>query len=64
MKAMGLTGMTVVIAGQSARRHLDSSWSETFRLAGIKFHVYDFGGECSRTEIDAAKARRKKPVRK
>jgi glycerol dehydrogenase len=56
MKAMGLTGMTVVIAGKSARKHLDSSWSETFRQAGIKFHVHDFGGECSRTEIDAAKA--------
>jgi len=56
MKALGFGGMALVVAGKSARKHLDSAWSETFRQAGIKFHIYDFAGECSRGEIDAAKS--------
>src|SRR5262249_15831577 len=56
MNKLGLTGSVCVIASRSARKHLDATWKETFRQTGSKYTVYEFGGECSRQEIDRAKA--------
>ena len=55
MQKLGLAERTLIIASRSARRHLDSVWSKTFADVGMEFSVHDFGGECSRPEIDAAK---------
>jgi len=51
MKALGLPGPVLVVAGRSARGLLEAVWRETFGEAGISYSVYGFGGECSHAEI-------------
>jgi glycerol dehydrogenase len=55
MKKLGLDGPAFILAGPSARKHLEQIWSKSLAQEGIKHSVYDFGGECSRLEIDKAK---------
>lgn len=55
MSKLGLTGPALVIAGPSARKHLEATWTKTFADAGIAFSIHDFGGECSRPEIEMEK---------
>jgi len=55
MVRLGLSGPVLIVAGKSARRLLEKSWQRTFRAAGLAYEVYDFGGECSKPEIEQAK---------
>jgi len=55
MVKLGLEGPVFIVAGKSARRLLDATWQKTFADAGLGYSVHDFGGECSRTEIERAK---------
>jgi len=55
MSTLGLQGPALIIAGRSARRLLESVWSETLGDSGFEYSVYDFGGECSRAEIERGK---------
>jgi glycerol dehydrogenase len=57
MKKLGLTGQVFILASRSAKKLLERVWAETFRESGSPYSIYDFGGECSRKEIDAAKAK-------
>ncbi len=52
LKKLGLDGPLLIIACQSARRHLDDVWAKTLGDLEIPFAVYDFGGECSDAEIE------------
>jgi glycerol dehydrogenase len=53
--ALGLGRRGCVIAGRSARRNLESVWKETFQASNISYALAEFGGECSRKEIDRIK---------
>lgn len=55
MAKLGLSGPVLIVAGKSARRHLETAWQETFKKAGIEYAIFDFAGECSRQEIERAK---------
>jgi glycerol dehydrogenase len=55
MKKLGLDGPAFILAGPSARKNLEQIWAKTFQQEGIKHSLYDFGGECSRPEIEKAK---------
>ncbi|HEY9759123.1 MAG TPA: glycerol dehydrogenase [Oculatellaceae cyanobacterium] len=55
MHKLGLTGHVFLMASKSARKNLERVWAKTFRESGSTYSIYDFGGECSRKEIDAAK---------
>jgi glycerol dehydrogenase len=55
MEKLGLGGPVFIVAGKSARKLLDNAWQRTFASAGWQYVVHDFGGECSRDEIDRAK---------
>jgi len=55
MAKLGLSGPVLIVAGKSARRHLEAAWQETFKNAGIEYVIFDFAGECSRQEIERAK---------
>ncbi|MBS1996814.1 MAG: glycerol dehydrogenase [Cyanobacteria bacterium SZAS LIN-2] len=55
MTKLGLEGPVFIVAGRSARKLLDDTWQRTFMVAGLNYVVHDFGGECSREEIDLAK---------
>lgn len=46
----------LILAGRSARKHLDKTWKRSFKATGLSYDVLDFGGECSRHEIDKVKA--------
>lgn len=54
MSRLGLTGPVLIIASPSARKQLESVWNQTFRAceAAHEPHILDFGGECSRPEIE------------
>ena len=55
MIKLGLAGPVFIVAGKSARKLLDSTWQRTFAAADLKYVVHNFGGECSRPEIELAK---------
>lgn len=56
MQKLGFGEKTLIIGSPSARRHLEATWSKTFAAAGMEFSILDFAGECSRQEIERAKA--------
>src|SRR5512143_3087500 len=55
MVGLGLNGPALVVAGRSPIRLLSETWSRTFAEAGIAYGVHEFGGECSRAEIERIK---------
>jgi glycerol dehydrogenase len=55
MGKLGLEGPVFIVAGKSARKLLESTWQRTFKSAGLEYILHDFGGECSRAEIERAK---------
>lgn len=55
MAKLGLNGPVFIVAGKSAKRHLEKAWQETFKKAEIEYRIFEFAGECSRQEIDRAK---------
>jgi glycerol dehydrogenase len=54
MVKLGLEGPVFIVAGKSARQLLENSWQRTFKAAGLRYLVHDFGGECSQPEIERA----------
>lgn len=56
MNGLGLHGPVCIIAGRSARDLLVPIWESMFAAEGRLFHVYPFGGECSRSEIALGRA--------
>jgi glycerol dehydrogenase len=56
MSKLGLEGPVLIVAGRSARKHLETTWANTFGAAGMAYAIHDFGGECSRAEIEAEKS--------
>lgn len=60
MKALGLEGPALIIAGRSALKLLSETWKQGLGAAGIKHSVHPFGGECSLAEIERGKAEAKK----
>lgn len=52
MKSIGLEGPVLIVAGASARRLLQATWTESLGQAGFSHEVCSFGGECSPSEID------------
>jgi glycerol dehydrogenase len=51
VRALGLEGPAVIVAGRSAIRLLSQTWSETFAAVEIKHAIFPFGGECTAAEI-------------
>lgn len=55
MAKLGLGGPLLIVAGKSAKRHLEAAWKETFKQAEIEYKIFEFAGECSQAEIARAK---------
>src|SRR5436305_12630473 len=55
MQALGLQEPALIMAGRTACKLLSETWSKTLGSAGIHYEVYNFGGECSLTEIERIK---------
>ncbi|MEI7920274.1 MAG: glycerol dehydrogenase [Planctomycetota bacterium] len=53
---LGICGPACIIAGRSAREQLAEIWQASFASEGLTYHVHNFGGECSRTEIALGRA--------
>lgn len=51
IRALGLDGPAIVIAGRSAIRFLSETWKRTFAAAGMTHEVFPFAGECTAVEI-------------
>jgi glycerol dehydrogenase len=51
IRALGLDGPALVVAGHSAIRLLSDAWARTFADAGLTHHIFRFGGECTAAEI-------------
>jgi glycerol dehydrogenase len=51
MRALGLEGPALIVAGRSAIRLLSEPWARTFNEVGIRHQVFAFGGECTAAEI-------------
>jgi glycerol dehydrogenase len=51
MKALGLPGPVLIVAGRSARRLLEYVWNTALGESGFAFAIHDFGGECSHAEV-------------
>jgi len=52
---LGLEGPALIIAGKSAISLLSEVWQSSLRAAGLRYSVFQFGGECSSSEIERAK---------
>lgn len=52
---LGLKGPVLIVAGRSAQAQLRETWKKTFLAAKLQYAVYEFGGECSKAEIEKAK---------
>ena len=50
---MGFTGPALIVASPSPRRLLEAVWERSLGGAGVQFAVHAFGGECTRTEVEA-----------
>lgn len=57
---MGIGGQPLMIVGREMRGTLEPLWRESFGALGTDFDIYDFGGECSFTEIERIKAELKR----
>jgi glycerol dehydrogenase len=51
IRALGLEGPAIIIAGRSAIRQLSETWSKTFAAVEMRHAIFSFGGECTATEI-------------
>jgi glycerol dehydrogenase len=51
IRALGLEGPAVIVAGRSAIRLLSGTWSETFAAVEMRHVIFLFGGECTAAEI-------------
>ena len=56
MAILGLEGPALIVAGRSARSLLSEAWRTSLGEAGITYHVHNFGGECSVSEIERVNA--------
>jgi glycerol dehydrogenase len=56
MVALGLEGPALIIAGKTVIGRLAGTWKLSLDEAGMRHTVHHFGGECSLTEIERAKA--------
>lgn len=56
MKALGLEGPALVIAGKTVIGRLAAIWKSSLNEVGIHHEVHRFGGECSTGEIERVKA--------
>lgn len=52
---LGLGSPILIVAGRSAASQLRETWKKTFAAAKLQYAVYEFGGECSKAEIETAK---------
>ncbi len=53
MLAMGLVGPALIVASPSPRRLLEAVWARSLGGAGVELAVHEFGGECTRREVEA-----------
>src|SRR5208282_6431382 len=53
MFAMGLTGPALIVASPSPRRLLETVWERSLGGVGVEHGVHEFGGECTRSEVEA-----------
>jgi glycerol dehydrogenase len=51
IRALGLEGPAIIVAGRSAIRLLSETWKRTFSEAGLSHEVFPFAGECTAAEI-------------
>jgi glycerol dehydrogenase len=51
MRALGLEGPALIVAGNSALTRLTDTWRSSLGDAGVAHHLHRFGGECSVSEI-------------
>jgi glycerol dehydrogenase len=51
IRALGLEGPAVIVAGRSAIRLLSATWSESFTAVEMRHVIFPFGGECTAGEI-------------
>lgn len=51
MKALGLPGPVLIVAGRAAKRLLSGIWQTALSEGGYAYTVHDFAGECSHAEI-------------
>ncbi len=56
MKALGLEGPALIIAGKTVIGRLASTWKSSLDEAKIHHEVHRFTGECSTVEIERVKA--------
>lgn len=52
IKKLGLGTQACILAGKSARKHLESVWKDSLSSSGVKYTLVEFEGECSRKEIN------------
>src|SRR6266404_8029989 len=52
MSTLGIEGPALIVAGRSARSLLSEVWRTSLGEAGIAYHVHNFSGECSASEIE------------
>lgn len=50
---MGLGGKALIVASDATAGRLEQAWQQSLPDAGIRYHRYSFGGECSDAQIDA-----------
>jgi glycerol dehydrogenase len=51
IRALGLSGPALIVAGSSAVQQLSETWSKTFAVVEMSHAVFPFGGECTAAEI-------------
>ena len=56
MATLGLEGPALIVAGRSACSLLSETWRTSLGEVGVTYRVHTFGGECSVSEIERAKA--------
>ncbi len=56
MRGLGLDGPALILAGKSAMARLSETWRRSLGDAGITHDCHQFGGECTRREVERVKA--------
>jgi glycerol dehydrogenase len=51
IRALGLEGPSIIVAGPSAIRLLSETWIKTFAAVEMRYAIFPFGGECTAAEI-------------
>jgi len=52
MKQLGIESPVLIVSGNYALGQLESNRARTLSNAGYEHHIFLFGGECTRNEID------------